>query len=580
MKDPKIICSNGAKLIRKYPAVKESLEFLIQQKCEYYNDHPFKEKEKKIWVEQIKESIILLNQDYKEKGLIEKRKEKKESEEVFGRRGQIERFWRDQPFFYDESKIFWLWDDENKKWILSDEINFLNAIQEQLGIETIDSKSKSELISGFQQIGRKHKPEDMKKYWVQFKDKIYDLITGENFKATPKYFITNPIPWNVGTSEETPTIDKLFEQWVGKDYSQTLYEIVAYNLTLNKFMQRLIALCGGGSNGKGTFIKLNYRLLGKDNYVTSEIKTLSENVFEAAVLYRKLLCVMGEVSYGDLKNTNQLKKLGGEDLISFQFKGKMPFTDENTATCICATNSLPATPDKSIGFYRKWLIIDFPNQFKEIKKNLIESIPEKEFENLAFKCLNILKELYKTMKFTNEGDFDERMSRYEERSNPVIKFVEDFCEDSPGKNITIRDFTNSCNLYLKSKHLRVLSAIQVGKILRNEGFLVGNRKIDEVSSVVILNLSLNSKEKLFKRPKLSKRPLGSHVASILDYDSSNSSNSFKDKLNIIIERPGEKNKDFGQINTKDYEIEETEKQAEKDIREDKKLFGEEDKPNE
>ncbi|GAH99231.1 unnamed protein product, partial [marine sediment metagenome] len=47
---------------------------------------------------------------------------------------------------------------------------------------------------------------------------------------------------------------------------------------------RLIALCGGGSNGKGTFIKLKYKFLGEGNYVSSEIKSLSEDRFEPAVL--------------------------------------------------------------------------------------------------------------------------------------------------------------------------------------------------------------------------------------------------------------------------------------------------------
>ncbi|KKN59054.1 hypothetical protein LCGC14_0546090 [marine sediment metagenome] len=455
----------------------------------------------------------------------EKPKKKRKLKQIFSRRGQIESFWKEQPFFYDKSKLFWLWDKEDKKWVRSDEVDFLNSIQESLGIETINSKTKSELISGFQQIGRKKCPKEMEKHWVQFKDMIYDIRTGGSFEATPEYFITNPIPYNVGKSDETPEIDKLLIEWVGEKYKQTLYEIMAYNISLNKFMQRIIALCGGGSNGKGTFIKLNYKFLGKDNCVSSEIKTLSENVFEAAVLYRKLLCVMGEVSYGDLKNTNQLKKLGGEDLISFQFKGKTPFTDENTATCICATNSLPSTPDKSVGFYRKWLIVDFPNQFEEISKDLIEKIPEKEFENLAKKCLNILKELYKTKKFTNEGNFEERIKRYEERSNPVMKFVDDYCEEKIGFNTPIRNFTNECNKYLKSKHLRVLTANQIGKILRNEGFMVGNRKIDDISSVVVLNLIIKTKKNYRNYRNYENSHSSSICNSIENNDSSNSSNS-------------------------------------------------------
>ena len=47
----------------------------------------------------------------------------------------------------------------------------------------------------------------------------------------------------------------------------------------------------------------------------------------------------------------------------------------------------------------------------------------------------------------NEGDFDERARRYEQRSNPVMHFIEENCEELPGAMIPIRDFTNFCNEY-------------------------------------------------------------------------------------------------------------------------------------
>ncbi len=448
--------------------------------------------EKAGMTEELKKS----RQEYNKKKKETNESQSKEGYEVMSRRGQIERFWKAHPFYYDRSKIFWLWDVDNFKWEISDEIDFCNKIFEVLHIDTLDNKDRSEIIAGFKQVGRKHKPQPKKKSWVQYKDKIYDIKTGEIFVASPKYFVLNPIPWKIGESEDTPMIDKLFDDWIkgqDKNWKDTLYEIIAYNTSTDKFMQRIIALVGGGSNGKGTFIKLNYKFLGEENCVSSEIKDLSENHFEPAVLFGKLLCVMGEVSYDDLKNTNQLKKLGGEDKISFQFKGKTPFTDDNTATCICQTNSMPITPDKTQGFYRRWLIVDFTNQFKAIDKSLINTIPDVEFENLAKKSLRILKELYDKPHFTNEGDFDERAKRYEERSNPVIRFIEDRCNESPGNMITIREFTNNCNAYLKKNHLRVLNSHQIGKILRDEGFIVGNRKIEDISAVVIINLDLKNK---------------------------------------------------------------------------------------
>ncbi len=528
-----IICLNGEELKEKYQAAKGLIGERIKFFCKKFEERPFNEKENKVWVKEIADHLIFENLDYKEKefkGVGYDEKEFEEPQEIFSVRGQIESFWKKQPFFYDESKLFWLWDLKNKKYILSDEINFLNLIQKKLGVETINNKSKGELISGFQQIGRLHKPKPNKKEWVQFKDKIYNIQTGESFEASPDYFITNPIPYDIGESEETPTIDKLFIEWVGEKYKPNLYEFISYSISCNQFMQRIFAFCGGGSNGKGTFMKLNEKFIGEENCVSSEIKALSERQFEPAVLYKKLLCIMGEVSYDDLKNTNILKKIAGEDRMNFEFKGKTPFTEENTATCVCLTNSLPTTPDKSLGFYRKWLIIDFPNQFKEINKKLIEEIPEKEFNNLAAKCLRILKELYKNPKFSNEGDFEDRVKRYEERSNPVLRFVEEYCEETAGESLILRDFTNSCNNYLKSKHLRVLTANQISKTLKNEGFVVGNRKINDISAVVILNLKIIPSEKLLELLKLSKSQIISYKRVSEKSDSFDSSDSFQEKI--------------------------------------------------
>jgi len=424
---------------------------------------------------------------------------------IFSIKGQVEQYHKLNPFFYDKSKLFWKWDKECNKYSMCDEVDLLNDIEAELEIETIDSKKRVELIESFKQVGRKKVPKKPKKYWVQFLDKVYNGKTAEFlFDVTPEYHFMNPIGWKVGKFEDTPTIDKLFTEWVGKGHEIELSEFIAYLITRDRFLQRIYGLCGGGSNGKGTFIKFCTKFVGKDNCVASELKQLAENQFEPAVLYGKLLCIMGEVSYADLKNTNEIKKIAGEDLMSFQFKGKTPFTEENSAIACCLTNSLPTTPDKSIGFYRKWMIIDFPNQFNGILVDPIETIPDIEFENLALKSLNILKKLYESKTLSNEGDFNERIKRYEERSNPIMQFIEEQCEEISGKSTPLRDFTIQCNEFLKSKHLRVMTANQIGKTLREEGFSVGNRKIDDISQVVILNISIKSSKKLLKLLKLFK----------------------------------------------------------------------------
>lgn len=427
----------------------------------------------------------------------EQKKERKAAE-IFTIRGQATEFIEQQPVFYDNASMWWIWNKEDFKWELSDDVDILNKIHADLQVDTISSKSKTEILTALKQIGRLQKPRAPKKTWVQFKSRIFDFATGEEFDATPEYLVTNPLPYDLGDSEDTPTISTLFDEWVGEEYTQTLYEILAYACSSDQSLQTIIALTGSGSNGKGTFLQLLTNFIGKDNVCSSELKTLALRNFETSALYKKLVCQMGEVDAYDLKNTNLIKQLTGEDLIRYEFKGKNPFSDYSATTCIIATNSLPVTPDRSIGFYRRWLVVDFPNQFKVVR-NILGKIPKGEYHNLAKKILGVLKQLYEKGAFTNGGTFDERMQRYEERSNPIQKFIEESCEDEPSEKIKLQEFSKHFNKYLKKKHLRLMSVRQIGKALREEGFEVGTRTFTEgdtkTSAKVILNLKFTKNTK-------------------------------------------------------------------------------------
>lgn len=432
--------------------------------------------------------LIIINEHFARYKKENKEKKEKTPYYIFEKEAQAKEFIKNQPLFFDRTEMWWLWNKEELKWELTDKTDILNGIKRE-GINTINSKERTEIINALQQSGRENIPEELDHKCIQFKNKIINLETGEEFKSESKYFSTNPIQWEVGESEETPMMDKYFKEWVGESYVKTLYEIIAYSSCSEQFMQRMIAFVGGGSNGKGTYIKLLKKFLGKKNCTASELGLLSSNQFETSMIYKKLLCEMGEVSYDDLKSTNQIKKLSGEDDIRYCFKGKTPFSELSPTTCIINTNSLPSTPDKTMGFYRRWLIIDFPNQF-EIKSGLIEKIPDKEFENLAKKVIRILKELYKTQKFSNEGDYEERSRRYEERSNPLMRFVEEFCEEEIDNYVSLKLFSKKLNEYLLEKHLRKINTKEIKRKLQEEGFDVRRTTKFGVTEMYILCLNL------------------------------------------------------------------------------------------
>lgn len=384
-----------------------------------------------------------------------------------------------QPMYYDENKIWWIWNIQKFRWEISDETDLLNQVNMLSYANTIKSNEKNEIIESLKQSSRKLKPKPIKSTWLQFNDEIFDIENGEIFKATPEYFVTNPIPWRLHPErfEDTPTIDKIFEEWVGKEYIRTLYEIISYCMIPSYPIHRLFCLIGGGLNGKSCFLSLLRKFIGQDNCCSTELDTLLSSRFEVTRLHKKLVCQMGETNFNEIKKTSILKKLSGGDLIGFEYKNKNPFEEHNYAKIIIATNNLPTTTDKTIGFYRRWLIIEFPNQFSE-KKDILDDIPEEEYESLALKCTGILKDLLKVREFYNEGTIEIRKQRYEEKSDFLQKFLDEFTIKDSQSFITKSDFYKKFVEWCKETNNRILAENSVGRKMKDKDIETSKKYFD------------------------------------------------------------------------------------------------------
>jgi putative DNA primase/helicase len=367
--------------------------------------------------------------------------------------------------------MFYKWDEVNTKWEYIDEKDMFNDMEKSLKLsgETVSSGVKSAYEEAFKRIGRQKSPRDTPKEWVQYRDKVVDLKTDEIFDATPDFFFTNPIPWSLGESEDTPVMDNIFNDWVGEKYVKTLYEIMAYCCLCDYPLHRIFALEGAGSNGKGCFKTILVKFLGAENCTSSSLDRIATRPHETSFLYKKLLCEMGETNSNQMEQTDTLKKLTGGDLISYEFKMKTAFSDRNYAKILIATNSLPSTTDKTDGFYRRWLIIKFPNQFSE-KIDIVSTIPLTEYNNLARKSIRLLKKLLNEREFNNEGTIETRKKKYEEVSNPIHNFIEDNYIHDVNSEVTLFDFCNKFEIYLKSRGKRIIDKRETSKILKDEKY--------------------------------------------------------------------------------------------------------------
>lgn len=340
-----------------------------------------------------------------------------------------DQFIKIQPIYYERKNQFWVWDFSTYSWIEKDETDILNLISQTTNINTVASKERSEILEALKQKGRLNRPLDIKPTWVQFKNKIYDIETGENFEATPQYFVANPINWKVGDSEDTPTIDKLMRSWVKEEDINKLYEFLAFITVPKYFIHSFHFLYGVPGTAKSTFTNLAVRFVGDRNHVSTSLDRINNNArFETYNWHKKLLITLSEVSnVNDLKNSGLINQATGEDPISAEVKGGSQFNYLNYGKFIYPTNKLLKI-DTDDGLGRRIRIIKFNTRFEK-EKDVLTDIPESEFENLAKKSLRIAKELWDKRQFTGDVTISERMQNYQEQSKtPLEIFINKYCD--------------------------------------------------------------------------------------------------------------------------------------------------------
>jgi putative DNA primase/helicase len=377
---------------------------------------------------------------------------------------------KENPVFYDRTGAWWVWNHDTCCWEERDETDILVMVRKTLTLLGDTSvRHGKRLIEALRQVSRGLEPKEPPTEYVQFGRELVNIHDGSRIVSTPEYFSTNQVPWNVGATTDTPEMDKLIISWVGERYLQTMYEILAYCVYRDYPIHRVFCFVGNGANGKTRLLKIIEKFVGANNKASVTLKKLGNNDFALYPLYRKTVCFVGETAHHRLESTEILKALSGQDPVSFEDKGRTAFTGQNYAKLIIGTNVLPPSSDSSRGWYRRWFIVNFPNEFEE-GEDVLKRIPENEYENLAAKCIKLLPLLLKKGGFDQEGTIAERQQKYMENSNPLRSFIKEFYDRDPDNRIKYTECYIEYLQFLARKKMRKVSKKEFSAALEDESF--------------------------------------------------------------------------------------------------------------
>lgn len=261
---------------------------------------------------------------------------------------------------------------------------------------------------------------------INLKNGLYNIETGEFKHHTPNYLSVTQIPITYNPAARPKLLGKYLKEVLYPNEIRTAIEVAACTLYRDNPYEIMVKLFGYGANGKSVFTGLLTALHGPQNVSNVPLSDMSKDPFALSDLENKYINIDTEISSRTIRDTAILKKLTGRQPIRIQRKNQRAYDTKLFATLISSANKIPETEDESDAFFRRDLIISFPNRFdgKDDDPNLLKKLTSDEelsgIFNILVKVLRCVLErgIYQEVK-----TIEDRRRKHELAVNPISFFL-------------------------------------------------------------------------------------------------------------------------------------------------------------
>jgi P4 family phage/plasmid primase-like protien len=297
---------------------------------------------------------------------------------------------------------------------------------------------------------------------INLKNGMYDWIEKKLLPHNPEYLSTIRIPVEYNPQATCPTVDYFFESTLPSDCLQIADELFGYALIPDTLFEKAFMFPGTGANGKSTFLNLLEGFVGIDNVSKVPLQDFDENRFKRAELFGKLVNLFADLDARALKSSSYFKTIVTGDAIDAERKHRDPFFFRPFARLAYSANQLPYSYDKTFAYYRRWVIIPFPNQF--VGKNDDKSLKHKltkpdELSGLLNRALTGLNRLFENQDFSDSETVKDALEDYKKQNDTVAAFVADCCEFGEGFEIERTKVYDAYTTFCQNEGFEAVSRI-------------------------------------------------------------------------------------------------------------------------
>lgn len=317
--------------------------------------------------------------------------------------------WRDGYYQQGAESVIERWCNE-----LLDERVRNNFVSETVGYITRDSYTNIE---------------EPPLHLVNVANGILNLTTLTLQEHSPELMFFQKLPVQYDPNAKCPRIAQFLEEITGSENDHILLEEIAGSTLYRRpLYDKAFMLVGNGSNGKTTFLNLLISVLGVHNVSGKSLQELTQDKFARADLFGKLANIYADLTNSELTQTGHFKMLASSDLIDARRIYQKSFKFVNYAKMIFSCNVIPKTDDDSKAYYRRWVIINFPNTFEGATddKNLLNKLTtEEELSGFFNVMIAALARVLSNTRFTYNRTIEQTRRTYELMSDPTSIFADE-----------------------------------------------------------------------------------------------------------------------------------------------------------
>lgn len=249
-------------------------------------------------------------------------------------------------------------------------------------------------------------------------------------------FITNKLKASYNPNKIAKRFRKMMvEICPDPEQRRFLQEFIGYSLTRDTSHDIMVNIYGPGANGKSSLYAALKTVFGPKGYRTLTITELQgrEN-YKLADVENIFMNFSDEIPEDRKVSTDKIKNMtsGGEMIVRAIYKA--PKKIKIVFKLIFCSNCLPQFTDRSDAIFRRFHVINFPNQFKDPEKRdprlKTEDfwINEGEVEGILNWALEGLKRLKTRGHFIEPKYSKITKERYRLELNPERQFVKDYLQ--------------------------------------------------------------------------------------------------------------------------------------------------------